>query len=120
MGGGTSGSVLADRLTEFREESQVRVLVLEAGTDGTHIDLEVPMDGIKQWHTDDHDWQYKTVRQEKACHSSKDKVSLVVIERNLLQQGRWNGRGREHLLLPLVSNRSLLPRPSFHEKPLDF
>ncbi|XP_064627624.1 glucose dehydrogenase [FAD, quinone]-like [Lineus longissimus] len=63
VGGGGAGCVLARRLTE---DSNNKVLLLEAGNDGTHKSLEVPFDGMLQLHTE-HDWQYKTTKQTRAC-----------------------------------------------------
>ena len=73
MGGGAAGCVLARRLTE---DVKNKVLLLEAGNDGTAKSLEVPYDGMKQLHTE-HDWKFKTTKQTRACLNMPNQVRVV-------------------------------------------
>lgn len=73
VGGGTAGSVLASRLTE---DSNVTVLLLEAGGDYTENPLyHIPSTfGLLQ-HTAA-DWAYYTEPQEQACKGLKENKSF--------------------------------------------
>ncbi|XP_032526853.2 glucose dehydrogenase [FAD, quinone]-like [Danaus plexippus] len=65
VGGGTSGAVVAARLSE---NPQWKVLLLEAGGDEP-TPSAVPAFVTAYWGRQDTDWLYKTVPQKKACLS---------------------------------------------------
>ena len=91
VGGGTSGAVLASRLTEDAENT---VLLIEAGSDPReNQDVDIPLFA-------DHllggqmDWQYKTVPQKGACKAHNDKVGVhmeieVELVKGTTQQTRY-------------------------------
>ncbi|CAG0913766.1 unnamed protein product [Notodromas monacha] len=62
VGGGTSGAVLANRLTE---DPDTRVLLLEAGSDGSYLS-EVPAFPFLLWNTE-MDWHYFSEPQSDSC-----------------------------------------------------
>ena len=62
IGGGSAGSVMANRLSEI---SSWKVLLLEAGGDET-IFSDIP-GAVTYLQLTDIDWQYKTVPQSGAC-----------------------------------------------------
>lgn len=62
IGAGSSGSVVANRLTEVSEWS---VLLLEAGGDETIVS-DIPATAFYLQRTDI-DWKYKTVTQTGSC-----------------------------------------------------
>jgi choline dehydrogenase-like flavoprotein len=69
IGGGTAGSVIANRLSEIGEWS---VLLLEAGGDEA-IFGQIPANAAGLQLTP-YDWQYKTTEQASgACHGSVNK-----------------------------------------------
>lgn len=71
VGGGSSGCVLASRLSE---NSSKRVLLLEAGGDDRGVAmLSVPMAGMEALHTQ-YDWRYWTVPQKHALQGFKEQV----------------------------------------------
>ncbi|KAI5302477.1 hypothetical protein KEM56_000665 [Ascosphaera pollenicola] len=63
VGGGTSGLVIANRLSE---DPNVNVVCLEAGTDmGDDPRLNIPMLGTAMYENDDYDWGFLTSPQEQ-------------------------------------------------------
>ena len=71
MGAGTSGSVLASRLTEDEDRT---VLLLEAGSDPSdNPDVDIPIFADSAIATE-LDWQYTTVPQRSACKGHVDNV----------------------------------------------
>jgi choline dehydrogenase-like flavoprotein len=56
VGAGSAGAVVAGRLSE---EPDVRVLLIEAGGKGRHLNIQVPAAFSKQFKTR-HDWHYST------------------------------------------------------------
>ena len=76
MGAGTSGAVLASRLTEDIDKE---VLVLEAGEDPSdHPFADIPIFADKMRNSE-FDWGYQTVPQRHACKAHKDMVSSIDI-----------------------------------------
>ncbi|KZS13782.1 Choline dehydrogenase, mitochondrial [Daphnia magna] len=67
IGAGSAGAVVANRLTE---ESNWKVLLLEAGGDET-MSTDVP-GAVQYLQRTNIDWQYKTVPQEGACLAFND------------------------------------------------
>lgn len=67
VGGGSAGSVLANRLTEI---SNWKVLLLEAGGHETEIS-DVPILSL-YLHKSKLDWKYRTQPQSTACQAMKD------------------------------------------------
>ncbi|CAG0902197.1 unnamed protein product [Darwinula stevensoni] len=63
MGGGTTGSVIASRLTE---NPHVKVLLLEAGSDGTLLSW-IPAAAALMWSLDKFDYRYTSEPQEDSC-----------------------------------------------------
>lgn len=71
VGGGSAGSVLANRLSE---DPYTRVLLLEAGgTENIITDIPLAYQSIQQTPMD---WKYKTVPQKSACFGLKGKVNF--------------------------------------------
>lgn len=70
MGGGSAGSVLANRLTKTGNYS---VLLLEAGGNPNPMQ-KVPIYFTVMFHTAQVDDDYYTVPQNNACLALKDKV----------------------------------------------
>ncbi|XP_046414124.1 glucose dehydrogenase [FAD, quinone] [Neodiprion virginianus] len=68
VGGGSAGSVLANRLTEVPEWN---VLLLEAGGYETEI-TDVPILSL-YLHKSKYDWKYRTQPQDSACQAMVDK-----------------------------------------------
>ena len=68
VGGGSAGSVVANRLTENPEWS---VLLLEAGGHETEI-TDVPILSL-YLHKSKLDWKYRTQPQDSACQAMVDK-----------------------------------------------
>jgi len=80
VGGGTSGAVLASRLSEDQEKN---ILLVEAGGDPTkdaNIDIPLMADSVKK---SDYAWGYHTVPQKHACKSCIDKASQWNLGRGL-------------------------------------
>lgn len=64
VGAGSSGCVVANRLSEIENAT---VLLIEAGgVDSLHSDVDIPLAYLRLQLTDV-DWQYKTVPQKQAC-----------------------------------------------------
>ncbi|CAG0897147.1 unnamed protein product [Darwinula stevensoni] len=63
LGGGTTGSVIASRLTE---NSKVKVLLLEAGSDGTLLSWIPAATSLMWWFTK-FDYAYSSEPQEDSC-----------------------------------------------------
>lgn len=73
VGGGTSGAVLASRLTE---DEDVEVLLIESGGDESNNDaVEIPI-FADQVRGSQADWSYRTVPQRHACKGHVDQVSV--------------------------------------------
>ena len=71
VGGGTAGSVLANRLSE---DPSIRVLVLEAGGEETRLpNVEIPLLSTLLRYKE-FDWNYHTEPQAKAFLGMKNKV----------------------------------------------
>jgi choline dehydrogenase len=73
VGGGTSGAVLAGRLSEDKDKS---ILVIEAGGNPSrdpNIDIPLMADSVRKT---EFNWQYRTVPQKNACKSCIDQVSI--------------------------------------------
>lgn len=68
IGGGSAGSVLANRLTEIPEWN---VLLLEAGGHETEI-TDVPILSL-YLHKSKYDWKYRSQPQDSACQAMVDK-----------------------------------------------
>lgn len=65
VGGGTSGLVVASRLTE---DPNVTVLVLEAGADRlSDSRITTPGLALTTWGNPDFDWQFMTTPQVRFC-----------------------------------------------------
>lgn len=82
VGGGTSGAVLASRLTE---DEDVEVLLIEAGGDESRneaVDVPLFSDQVRGSHAD---WSYRTVPQRYACKGHVDQVSSCVIPHRPLE-----------------------------------
>ncbi|CAG0891066.1 unnamed protein product [Darwinula stevensoni] len=71
VGGGTTGSVIASRLTE---NPRVKVLVLEAGSDGTVLSL-IPAAATLMWWYTNFDYRYTSEPQGDSCLALKGGVS---------------------------------------------
>lgn len=72
VGGGTSGAVLAARLSEDKDKT---VLLVEAGSDPSmepNIDVPLLADSVRG---SDFDWQYHTVPQKHGCLGHKEQVN---------------------------------------------
>lgn len=65
VGAGSSGCVIANRLSEVENST---VLLIEAGSPDSYTDIHIPLAYLKLQLTDV-DWQYKTVPQKQACLS---------------------------------------------------
>lgn len=65
VGAGSSGCVIANRLSEVENAT---VLLIEAGGPDSHTDIHIPLAYLKLQLTDV-DWQYKTVPQKQACRN---------------------------------------------------
>lgn len=73
MGGGTSGAVLASRITE---DENKRVLLIEAGEDqAQNPDVNIPIMGEKV-RGSELDWNFETVTQKYACKSHINRVRI--------------------------------------------
>lgn len=73
VGGGTSGAVLASRITE---DEQKKVLLIEAGEDqAQNPDVNIPIMGEKV-RGSDLDWNFETIPQKYACKSHTNRVAL--------------------------------------------
>jgi choline dehydrogenase-like flavoprotein len=83
VGGGTAGCVVATRLSE---DPGTKVLLLEAGDDGTDIRLRVPIFGAGEVNGT-RDWKYSTVKQEKACLGLKGDVSWLILQERVSERG---------------------------------
>lgn len=73
VGGGTSGSVLASRLSENEEAT---VLLIEAGDTpekNPFVDTPIFADRLKDG---PYDWSYKTVPQKHSCKGHVDKAGV--------------------------------------------
>src|SRR5437870_11641214 len=73
VGGGTAGSVLANRLSVA---PNVRVLLLEAGGDDENVVTDIPLFARHLQQTDV-DWKFKTVPQKYACMASQNSVNYT-------------------------------------------
>ncbi|CAG0891068.1 unnamed protein product [Darwinula stevensoni] len=73
LGGGTTGSVIASRLTE---NPRVKVLLLEAGTDGTLLSW-IPAAAILMWWYTKFDYRYTSEPQGDSCLAFEGGVSHV-------------------------------------------
>ena len=74
VGGGTTGSVIASRLTE---NHNVRVLVIEAGSDGTKLSYFPAFASFMWWYTK-FDYRYSSEPQEDSCLALKRGVSPLM------------------------------------------
>lgn len=63
IGGGTTGSVIASRLSE---EKNFTVLVLEAGEFANDGVLKIPKYAFTGWRSD-YNWGFKSIPQTTAC-----------------------------------------------------
>lgn len=73
VGGGTSGAVLAARLSEDKDKT---VLLVEAGSDPSmepNIDVPLLADSVRG---SDFDWQYHTVPQKHGCLGHKEQTAI--------------------------------------------
>lgn len=80
VGGGTSGAVLASRLSEDKDRS---ILLIEAGGNpATEPNIDIPLmaDTVRKT---EFNWRYHTVPQKHACKSCIDKTSLWNLGRGL-------------------------------------
>ena len=75
MGAGSAGCVLAGELTKHTEDTQLRVLVLEAG-DTSSLISRVPILAPVQQLLDS-TWGYKTVPQAFSHYGYNEQVSLT-------------------------------------------
>ena len=74
VGAGTSGGVLADRLTDNTDNM---VLLVEAGGDPTNNpDIAIPILAENAWGSE-YDWNYHTTPQTFCCRAHNDSVSAV-------------------------------------------
>ena len=71
VGGGSSGSVVASRLSE---DPSVKVLLLEAGPDPPYV-ASIPALGTFLQKSG-YDWKYETVPQDNACLALVDRVRI--------------------------------------------
>ena len=107
VGAGSAGCVLANRLSE---NSNVTVLLLEAGGLDSKTEIEVPL-AYPVLQLSEVDWQYTTVPQKAACLAMKDHKSrwprgkvlggtssinaLVYTRGNRADYDRWKKMGAE-------------------------
>ncbi|CAG0900800.1 unnamed protein product [Darwinula stevensoni] len=73
VGGGTTGSVIASRLTE---NPRVKVLLLEAGSDGSLLSW-IPAAAPLMWWFTKYDYAYSSEPQEDSCLAFAGGVSPV-------------------------------------------
>ena len=73
MGGGSSGAVVATRLSKNN-----RVLLLEAGGDPLFYN-SIPILAPEMLHKPELDWGYKTVPQKLSNLAMVDQVSLILL-----------------------------------------
>jgi len=77
VGAGTSGSVLADRLSgKHGKDEDSMVLVVEAGADQKDNDkMDIPIRAEDNW-GGEYDWSYKTTPQKYSCKAHIDQSAV--------------------------------------------
>ncbi|XP_078490261.1 glucose dehydrogenase [FAD, quinone]-like [Ciona intestinalis] len=73
VGAGTTGSVIASRISEI---THIKVLLLEAGEEDSPNFLISTPTLVTALQAQSTDWKYRTVPQKTACHSLNDNVAF--------------------------------------------